>query len=249
MPQALSADLEAVITRIAAPTPATGSTAGPRTGELARLLCWWTSVSDGAAPRTTTLISADSSDVRSALRAGMAAADRAIDAGATLLVPRAARRQPVAALSVISVLTRSDASAITYQSVGMTDRAWMERCAAVRDAGVDLVDLRSAPVDLLESLAADGLAFVAGALLAGAARRTASIVEGTEELAAALVADRLSFRAKDWWRAGSTSTDPARQAAVDRLNLDAGLPLALTDDEGHGADATVALIDLLARQS
>ena len=176
----------------------------------------------------------------------MADADRAIDAGATLLLPHAQHRQPVAALSVIGVLTRTEASAIVYQATGMTDREWINRCAAVRDSCVDVADLRAAPIDLLDALAATSMAYLVGVLLAAAARRTPCIIEGTDELAAALVADRLSFRAKDWWRAGSTSPDPARQAAVDRLALNAGLPLAMTDDEGDGARATAALIDLFA---
>ena len=180
--------------------------------------------------------------------AGGAAADRACDEGATLIVPRARERQAVAALAVIGALTRTEASAITFQTAGMTDREWIDRCAAVRDACVDVADVRAAPVDMLRILDAPHIAFVVGALLASAARRTASLVEGTDELAAALIADRLSFRAKEWWRAGSTSPDPARRSAVDRLAVNTGLPLALIDDDGRGADATVSLLQLLAAE-
>ena len=128
----------------------------------------------------------------------------------------------------------------------MSDRDWMARCAAVRDGVVEVAELRAAPVQLLTALEAVHIAFVAGVLLGASARRTPSLVEGTDELAAALVADRLSFRAREWWRAGSTSPDPARLAAVERLDLAPGLPLGLTDDDGRGAAATVALLALLA---
>ena len=233
------ADLEAIITRITAPQVASSEPVAA--GELARLDRWWRSVSDGGAPRVATLRSAGTM-----LEAGIADADRAIDGGHTLLVPRVTHRDPVGALTVIALLTRSEAQAITSQPAGMSDRAWVERCAAVRDSIIEFADLRAAPAELLFALNATEIAFVVGALLASAARRTPSIIEGTDELAAALVADRLSFRAKDWWRASSTSSDPARKAAVDRLDLTAGLPLELTDEDGRGAEATVALLNLVS---
>lgn len=264
MPQALGAGLDAVIDRIAVPDARDDERSSSETGELERLRIWWRSVSDGSAPSTATLrclvgsgdksaqipaTSDEASGVEDAIREGIAAADREIDAGRTLLVPRVANRQQVAALTVIAILTRSDPAAITYQLAGMSDRAWIQRCGAVRDAAVEHAELRSAPIALLAALGATEIAYAVGAVLAAAARRTPSIIDGTDELAAALVADRLCFRAKEWWRAGSTSPDPGRQAVVDRLDLAAGLPLDLTDDDGRGADATIALIALLATDS
>ena len=86
----------------------------------------------------------------------------------------------------------------------------------------------------------------------GVARRAdlqRCLPDGTDEHAAALVADRLCYRASGWWRAGATSADPARAAAADRIDLAAGLPLALTDDEGKGAAATLALLQLVVDRS
>ena len=111
--------------------------------------------------------------------------------------------------------------------------------------GRDLAGGRYRTVPYHKGGAAAGSGAAVGVLLGGAARRTPSIVEGTGELAAALVADRLCFRAKDWWRTGSTSPDPARVAAGDRLAIAPGLPLGLTDDAGRGADATIALLAML----
>lgn len=241
-------DLEAAISRIAVPDPREDRTPIGITGELARLLAWWDSVSVGSVPRSAILTTTERpTDVDEALIVGVATAERAIDQGATLLVPRVAVRAPIAALTAIGLLTRTEASAIVFQPAGMTDRAWIDRCAAVRVAGVDVADLRAAPLDALAALGALDIAFVVGALLAGAARRTPSLIDGTDELAAAVVADRLSFRAKEWWRAGSTSPDSARQAAIDRLDLNVGVPLDLIDDEGRGADATIALLDAMTR--
>jgi nicotinate-nucleotide--dimethylbenzimidazole phosphoribosyltransferase len=98
---------------------------------------------------------------------------------------------------------------------------------------------------MLEALHAYQVAAVVGVLLSAAARRTPCLVDGTDELAAALVADRLCYRAKGWWRAGSDSPDPGRRAATERIDLAPGLPLGLTDDAGRGAEATLAILTLL----
>jgi nicotinate-nucleotide--dimethylbenzimidazole phosphoribosyltransferase len=128
----------------------------------------------------------------------------------------------------------------------MTDRDWMQACAAVRDHAASAADHRGDPVGLLGAVQAPAVALVVGILLGAAARRTACLVDGTDELAAALVADRICIRAKAWWRAGSDSPDPGRAAAIDRIDLAPGLPLGLTDDAGRGAEATLALLMLIA---
>ncbi len=216
------------------------------TGALADLLGWWYALAAPAQPRPAAIaVDVDALDVDSALRAGIAAADHAVDAGQSILVPRVTARDDVLARTVISLLSRKEASRILPQPTGMTDREWMTECAAVRDRAASVAEHRGAPVDLLAALSASGMAAVVGTLLAGAARRTPCLIDGTDELAAALVADRLCFRAKGWWRSASDSPDPGRTAAIDRMDLTAGLPLLLTDDRGRGAAATLALLDLL----
>ena len=235
--------LDALVARIEAPEPRSVDLPEDLTGELRRLAQWWQERSDGDPRAWTTLtLDAGADDARGALLAGAEAVDRAVDAGSALLVPTVSERDDVAARAIIGLLTRREASAVVGQPEGMTDRQWMALCAAVRDRMADVADLRAEPIALLESLHARPIAAAAGALLAGAARRTPCLVDGTDELAAALVADRISYRAKTWWRAGADSPDPGRQAAVERIDLTAGLPLALSDDAGRGARATVALL-------
>ena len=246
MPEVLPADLEAVVGRVTVPDPRDDDPPEGLTGELGALHAWWTGVSDGSAPRAAIIESTEATTATEAVRDAVAAADRPTDAGATLLIPHCTSRAPVAAMTIVGLMSRTEPPALVDQPRGMSDRDWMARCAAVRDGVVEVAELRAAPVQLLTALEAVHIAFVAGVLLGASARRTPSLVEGTDELAAALVADRLSFRAREWWRAGSTSPDPARLAAVERLDLAPGLPLGLTDDDGRGAAATVALLALLA---
>ena len=88
--------------------------------------------------------------------------------------------------------------------------------------------------DLLDALAAPELSFVVGVLIGSAARRTPCLIDGTGVLAAALVGDRVAHRARGWWRVGSTSTDPARQTAADRLDLP-GTKLIVGDGPARAA--------------
>jgi len=239
--------LAAVIERIVAPEERSTEVPADVTGELARLLLWWRSLSD-AAPLAHWIDDEPPADPVDALTAGLSAAERAVDGGATLIVPVSRTRDEVAARTVIALLTRREASAVLPQPAGMPDRDWMAACAAVRDRTAAVIDHRGEPLALLSELPGPGIAFAAGVLLGSAARRTPCLVDGTDELAAALVADRICHRARGWWRAASDSPDPGRAAAIDRVDLAAGLPLGLTDDAGLGAQATLALLAALEQR-
>ncbi len=246
----LPVDVSAIVDRIAMPEAASPSPAVPGdvTGELATLLGWWQSVSTGAplAWAPVPSIIDPQATTHDAFLAGVSAADRAIDSGVTLLVPRIDARDDVIARTIIALLSRKEASAILPQPAGMPDRQWMDECAAIRDRVAATSEHRGSPLELLEALNAQAIAGTVGVLLAAAARRTPCLIDATDELAAALIADRLCHRAKGWWRPGSDSPDPGRTAATERVGLPNGLPLQLTDDAGLGAQATIALLSLLA---
>lgn len=237
--------LAAVVERIAGPAPASDAVAPDVTGALADLAAWWATVSAGGPLVVAWLDVSAPAIVDEAILAGIDAADRAIDSGATLLVPRVAERDDEAARTLIALLTRKEASSVVAQPDGMADRAWMAACAAVRDRSATAAEHRGEPVALMAAVGAPAIAQVVGVLLGAAVRRTPCLVDGTDELAAALVADRLCIRAKSWWRSGSDSPDPGRAAAIDRIDLAPGLPLGLTDDAGRGAEATLAMLGLL----
>ena len=240
-----------MVARIAPPPAIDPAAASPEpagvTGELATLWRWWATVSDGAAPIVRPVVArpepGSGDGALEAMAAGMAAAEAAADSGATLLVPRVDPRDQRAARIIIALLTRAEPAAVLSQPAGVTDRAWVAECTALRDGLTAVRDLRSEPLQLMDALGASGVASVVGVLLGAAARRTGCLVDGTDEAAAALLADRIAFRAKDWWRAGSTSPDPARTAAFDRIDLPAGLPLGLTDEDQRGARATIAVLE------
>lgn len=253
---ALPDDLAAVITRISAPDADADDArdAAPAstdlTGQLAGLRTWWHELVGEAPLQVAPIpgVTVATQTAEAILLAGIAAADRAVDSGATLLVPRVDPRDARTALALIGLLTKREASAVLAQPGDMTDREWMTACASIRDLMAVHRPALGDQLTLLDGMRALPVAHMSGVLLGAAARRTPCLIDGTDEWAAALVADRLCHRARFWWRSATTSTDPARAAACERVGLEPGLRLDLDDDAGLGGAATVALLELaLAR--
>lgn len=186
-----------------------------------------------------------------AVRAGIALADEEADSGTDLVVlgdVSVGGTTPAAAL--IAALCGTDASVVTGRGgAPIDDLAWMRKCAAVRDA---LRRARPVLGDQLELLAAVGgadLAAMTGFLLQCAVRRTPVILDGVVAAAAALVAQRVAFRAPDWWLAGHDSGEPAQAKALDRMALEPLLTQGVKVGEGVGALLAVPLVRAAAALS
>ena len=54
--------------------------------------------------------------------------------------------------------------------------------------------------------------------------------------------ERLAFRAREWWLAGSRSTEPAQHEALDRLDLTPLVDYRMRLGEGTGALAALPLL-------
>jgi len=109
------------------------------------------------------------------------------------------------------------------------------KAAAVRDAARRGRPEIGDPQRLLATVGGADFAALVGLLLQAAARRTPVMLDGIVSGAAALVADRISFRAREWWLAGHRSTEPAHAAALDRLRLNPVLDFSMRLGEGTGA--------------
>ncbi|MEI5100140.1 nicotinate-nucleotide--dimethylbenzimidazole phosphoribosyltransferase [Streptomyces sp. PmtG] len=179
-----------------------------------------------------------------AVRAGIALADEEADSGTDLVVlgdVSVGGTTPAATL--IAALCGTDASVVTGRGgQPIDDLAWMRKCAAVRDS---LRRARPVLGDQLQLLAAVGgadLAAMTGFLLQSAVRRTPVILDGVVAAAAALVAQRVAFRAPDWWLAGHDSGEPAQAKALDRMALEPLLGHGVKVGEGVGALLAVPLV-------
>jgi nicotinate-nucleotide--dimethylbenzimidazole phosphoribosyltransferase len=175
-------------------------------------------------------------EAEQAFRAGMAIADEEVDGGADLLIAGdmgIGNTTPTAAL--VALLTRTDVAEVVGRGTGIDDDAWMRKCAAVRDAARRGREHIAEPITLLATVGGADLAAMSGFLLQAAVRRTPVILDGVVSGACALVADRISFRAKSWWVAGHRSTEPAHTAALTRLGLEPVVDFGMRLGEGTGA--------------
>ena len=151
-------------------------------------------------------------------RGGVALADAEADAGTDLLVASSPYEVPSIAVSaLVGLLATKDASLVT--DAGLDDASWMVACAQVRDEMRRVRPVLADQLALLDALRMNETAYLAGLLLGAAARRTPVLLDGVLAAAAALIAQRASFRAVDWWLAGDLSTHPAHALALQRLSL------------------------------
>ncbi|GHH74456.1 nicotinate-nucleotide--dimethylbenzimidazole phosphoribosyltransferase [Streptomyces sulfonofaciens] len=183
-------------------------------------------------------------EVEAALRAGVAIADEEADSGTDLVVlGDLSVGGTTAAATLIAALCGTDASVVTGRGgAPIDDLAWMRKCAAVRDA---LRRARLVLGDQAELLAAVGgadLAAATGFLLQCAVRHTPVILDGVVSAACALVAQRVAFRAPDWWLPGHASGEPAQLKAFDRMALEPLLDHGVTVGEGVGALLALPLV-------
>ncbi len=180
-------------------------------------------------------------DALAAVLAGAARADEEADSGTDLLlVALPGPDLAVPAATLVGLLTRSDAAAVT--ATDLADAEWMRACAATRDAMRRGRPALADQAALLGAVAGADLAFITGLLLQAAARRTPAVLDGPVSAAAALVAARLSFRAPAWWLAGGVSPHPAHRLALARLDLEPVLDLGLRGDDGTTALLAVPVL-------
>lgn len=186
-----------------------------------------------------------------AVRAGMAVADDEADSGTDLIVlgdVSVGGTTPAATL--IAALCGTDASVVTGRGgEAIDDLAWMRKCAAVRDALRRARPVLGDQLELLATVGGADLAAMTGFLLQCAVRRTPVILDGVVASAAALVAQRVAFRAPDWWLAGHDSGEPAQAKALDRMALEPLLDHGVRVGEGAGGLLALPLVQAAAALS
>jgi nicotinate-nucleotide--dimethylbenzimidazole phosphoribosyltransferase len=182
-------------------------------------------------------------EASAAIGAGVAMADEAIDAGADLLVlADVGVGSTTAAAAIVGLMTGSDASLVVGRGSGIDDATWMRKCAAIRDAMRRARPLLGDEVAILATAGGADLAVGSGLLLGAAARKIPVVLDGLVSAAAALVAQRISFRSVDWWVAAHRTGEPAHALALDRLSIKPLLDLDLQVGEGVGAITAVPML-------
>jgi nicotinate-nucleotide--dimethylbenzimidazole phosphoribosyltransferase len=174
--------------------------------------------------------------IRVAVEAGIAAADREIEAGADLLIAAdLAEGVSVPAAALISVLTDTEPIKVVGRPPGSDDAGWIANCAAIRDTRRRAWPHRTELLELLAVTASPELAALTGLLLQAANRRTPVLLDGVAVSAAAAAAQLACPRVVRWFQAAQLSPDPAHAIALQRLGLTPILRLDIWQGRGIGA--------------
>ncbi|WP_307787810.1 nicotinate-nucleotide--dimethylbenzimidazole phosphoribosyltransferase [Mycolicibacterium sp. S2-37] len=178
-----------------------------------------------------------------AIDAGRRIADEEVDSGADLLIAGdMGIGNTTAATALIAVLTGSEPVAVVGRGTGIDDAGWGRKTAAVRDAMYRAKGVAADPEALLRVCGGADLAAMAGFCAQAAVRRTPLLLDGLVVTAAALVADRLAPGARQWWQAGHRSPEPGHALALDRLDLEPIVDLAMRLGEGTGAVVALPIV-------
>jgi nicotinate-nucleotide--dimethylbenzimidazole phosphoribosyltransferase len=182
-------------------------------------------------------------ETRAAVDAGRRIADEEVDAGADLLIAGdMGIGNTTAATTLIAALTGAEPVAAVGRGTGIDDAGWSRKVAAVRDALYRARELSSDPVGLLRVCGGADLAAMAGFCAQAAVRRTPVLLDGVVVTAAAMVAEGLAPGARQWWRAGHRSTEPAHKLALEKLNLEPIVDLSMRLGEGTGAAVALPVV-------
>lgn len=183
-------------------------------------------------------------EAEAAFRAGVAVADEEADSGTDLVVlGDLSVGGTTAAAVLVAALCGTDASVVTGRGGRpVDDLAWMRKCAAIRDALRRARPVLGDQLQLLATVGGADLAAMTGFLLQCAVRKLPVILDGVVSAACALVAQRVAFRAPDWWLAGHDSGEPGQAKALDRMALEPLLEQGVKVGEGVGALLALPLV-------
>lgn len=186
-------------------------------------------------------------DAEQAFLAGVAIANEEADSGTDLLLLGDLSVGGTTAASVlIGALCGVDASVVTGRGSGIDDLTWMRKCAAIRDALRRARPVLGEPLKLLATAGGADLAAATGFLLQSAVRKMPVVLDGVVSSACALVAQRVAFRAPDWWLAGQASGEPGQAKALDRLSMVPLLEHGVRVGQGTGALLALPLLKAAA---
>ncbi len=182
-------------------------------------------------------------ETRAAIDAGRRIADEEVDAGADLLIAGdMGIGNTTPATTLIAALTGAEPVAVVGRGTGIDDAGWSRKVAAVRDALYRASGLSADPVGLLRVCGGADLAAMAGFCAQAAVRRTPVLLDGVVVTAAAMVAELLAPGARQWWRAGHRSTEPAHKLVLEKLNLEPIVDLSMRLGEGTGAAVALPVV-------
>jgi nicotinate-nucleotide--dimethylbenzimidazole phosphoribosyltransferase len=179
------------------------------------------------------------------MNAGRAAAERAVDSGARLLIcgeMGIANTTPATALAC--ALLDLPAGALVGPGTGLDQPGVMRKAEVITMALARHVTSGRTPLELLARLSGFELAAMTGAFITAAQRGLPVLVDGFIVGSSALAAVRLQPDVRNWLLFSHGSAEPGHRRIMKALDADPLLDLSLRLGEGSGAAVAVPLLRL-----
>lgn len=180
-----------------------------------------------------------------AMNAGRAAAERAVDSGARLLIcgeMGIANTTPATALAC--ALLDLPAGALVGPGTGLDQTGVARKAEVITKALARHVTPDRTPLELLGRLSGFELVAMVGAFITAAQRGLPVLVDGFIVSASALAAVRLQPEVRDWLLFSHGSAEPGHRRIMAALDADPLLDLGLRLGEASGAAVAVPLLRL-----
>lgn len=183
-----------------------------------------------------------SQQLEDAVRAGQEAADRAIDAGADLLIPAdLGVGNTTVAAALMGHLSNTEPVAVIGSGSGITNATWKNKVTVIRDAMFRARHLTD-PLELVQVCGGSDVAALIGFITQAAARRTPLLIDSPLTAVSTVLAERLARGSAEWIYAASATDEPAHRLALQDLGLLPLLDIRITTGQAVGSLAAVEII-------
>jgi nicotinate-nucleotide--dimethylbenzimidazole phosphoribosyltransferase len=180
-----------------------------------------------------------------AMNAGRAATERAVDSGARLLIcGEMGIANTTAATALACALLELPATAIVGPGTGLDEPGVLHKSEVITRALVLHATSGRTTSELLARLSGFELAAMVGAFITAAQRGLPVLVDGFIVSASALAAVRLQPDVRDWLLFSHSSVEPGHRRILNALDADPLLDLGLRLGEASGAAVAVPLLRL-----
>lgn len=184
-------------------------------------------------------------EAEQAIALGKRAANLTIDAGArTLVVGEMGIGNTTSATAIIAAFSGRRVAELTGRGTGVDDARFAHKIALIQDA---LALHATASEGTLRKIGGFEIGAMAGAMLAGAERRTPVIIDGVISSAAAMIAAQVDAKVCNYLIASHVGAEPAHRIALEWLGLEPLLALDLRLGEGTGGLLALPIIESAMR--
>ena len=145
--------------------------------------------------------------------------------------------------AIASVVCNVEPETVTGTGTGINDKVLQNKIDVIKRGIEKNKPDSNNGIDILSKLGGYEIGGLAGIMIAGASHRIPVVIDGFISGAAALVADKISPLAKQYWIAAHCSTEPGHKIMLEYLNLRPLLNLNMRLGEGTGSALAMNLID------